>query len=200
MAPGWNSKLPWQSVEESDVRVQSKHILMDGQQGHGAAVSAETQPVYAVVTLNYSIDPAEVLDLYRTVGSRYYDSIIAPRVAQVFKSETVKYKTIEVAPNREEIRVEVQRTLDAQLEQYGINVTDFLIEDLDFAPEFVAAITDKQVATQQAEAARAKVEQAKQEARDRNRARRGGVDPRPRPSAPGESGDPSARGDQQAEP
>jgi prohibitin 2 len=43
-------------------------------------------------------------------------------------------------------------------------VADFLIEDLDFAPEFVAAITDKQVATQQAEAARAKVEQAKQEA------------------------------------
>jgi regulator of protease activity HflC (stomatin/prohibitin superfamily) len=164
MEPGWNSKLPWQSVEEADVRVQSKHILMDGQQGHGAAVSAETQPVYAEVTLNYSIDPAEVIDLYRNVGPRYYESIIAPRVAQVFKSETVKYKTIDIAPNREEIRVAVQRTLDAQLEDYGINVADFLIEDLDFAPEFVAAITDKQVATQQAEAARAKVEQAKQEA------------------------------------
>src|SRR3712207_8320274 len=52
-------------------------------------------------------------------------------VAQVFKSETVKYRTIEVAPNREEIRVDVQRTLDAQLEEYGINVTDFLIEDLE---------------------------------------------------------------------
>jgi prohibitin 2 len=163
MNPGWNSKLPWQTVDDADVRVQSKHIVMDGGTG-GSAVSAETQPVYATVTLNYSVDPAHVLDLYRNVGPRYYDSIIAPRVQQVFKSATVEYKTIEVAPNREKIRVDVQQILDRQLEQYGINVADFLIENLDFAPEFVAAITEKQVATQQAEAARAKVEQAKQEA------------------------------------
>jgi regulator of protease activity HflC (stomatin/prohibitin superfamily) len=163
MTPGWNSKFPWQTVDDADVRVQSKHIVMDGGAG-GSAVSAETQPVYATVTLNYSVDPAHVLDLYRNVGPRYYDSIIAPRVQQVFKSATVEYKTIEVAPNREKIRVDVQQILDRQLDQYGINVTDFLIENLDFAPEFVAAITDKQVATQQAEAARAKVEQAKQEA------------------------------------
>ena len=164
MQPGWNTKLPWQSVEQADVRIQSKHIVMDGRGGRGAAVSVETQPVYAVVTLNYSVDPAEVLELYRTVGSHYYDSIIAPRVAQVFKSETVEYRTIEVAPNREKIRGNVQQTLDAQLAQYGINVTDFLINDLDFAPAFVEAITEKQVQTQRAEAARAKVEQAKQEA------------------------------------
>lgn len=164
MNPGWNAKLPWQSVEEADVRVQSHRILMDGQLGHGSAVSAETQPVYAVVTINYELDPGRVLELYRTVGSHYYDSIVEPRVQQVFKSKTVEYRTVEVAPNREEIRRDTQQTLDAQLERYGINVSDFLINDLDFAQAFVDAITQKQVATQQAEAARAKVEQAKAEA------------------------------------
>jgi regulator of protease activity HflC (stomatin/prohibitin superfamily) len=164
MSPGWNAKLPWQTVEEADVRVQSHRILMDGQEGHGTAVSAETQPVYAVVTINYQLDPVHVLELYRTVGSHYYESIIEPRVQQVFKSMTVEYRTVDVAPNREEIRRDTQQTLDAQLEQYGVNVSDFLINDLDFAPAFVDAITEKQVATQQAEAARAKVEQAKAEA------------------------------------
>ena len=164
MNPGWNAKLPWQSVEEADVRVQSHRILMDGQEGNGAAVSAETQPVYAVVTINYELDPGRVLTLYRTVGSHYYESIIEPRVQQVFKSKTVEYRTVDVAPNREEIRRNTQQTLDAQLDAYGIDVSDFLINDLDFAQAFVDAITQKQVATQQAEAARAKVAQAKAEA------------------------------------
>jgi regulator of protease activity HflC (stomatin/prohibitin superfamily) len=164
LEPGWNIKAPWQSVEEADVRVQSHQILMDGESGHGAAVSAETQPVYAVVTLNYQLDPSRVLDLYKTVGPHYYESIIEPRVQQVFKSQTVEYRTVEVAPNREEIRRDTQQSLDSQLEQYGIRVSDFLINDLDFAPAFVDAITEKQVATQRAEAARAKVEQAKAEA------------------------------------
>jgi regulator of protease activity HflC (stomatin/prohibitin superfamily) len=164
MNPGWNAKLPWQSVEEADIRVQSHRILMDGQEGHGTAVSAETQPVYAVVTINYQLDPARVLSLYRTVGSHYYESIIEPRVQQVFKSKTVEYRTVDVAPNREEIRRNTQQTLDAQLDTYGVDVSDFLINDLDFAQAFVDAITQKQVATQQAEAARAKVAQAKAEA------------------------------------
>jgi len=164
LEPGWNLKAPWQSIEEADVRIQSHQVLMDGDSGHGAAVSAETQPVYAVVTLNYQVDPSRVLDLYRTVGPHYYESIIEPRVQQVFKSQTVEYRTVEVAPNREEIRRDTQQALDAQLEQYGIRVSDFLINDLDFAPAFVDAITEKQVATQRAEAARAKVEQAKAEA------------------------------------
>jgi regulator of protease activity HflC (stomatin/prohibitin superfamily) len=164
MDPGFNTKLPWQSVDEANVRVQSHTILMDGQAGRGSAVSLETQPVYATVTLNYALDPTEVLVLYRTVGSAYYDSIIAPRVAQVFKSETVKYRTIDVAPNREKIRGVVQAELDRQLDDYGVHVVDFLINDLDFAPEFVRAITEKQVATQTAEAAREKVRQAEFEA------------------------------------
>jgi regulator of protease activity HflC (stomatin/prohibitin superfamily) len=173
MDPGFNTKAPWQSVDEVNVKIQSKRVVMDGQEGRGSAVSRETQPVYAIVTLNYSIVPAAALELYRNVGKAYYDSIIAPRVAQVFKAETVRYSTIEVAPNREKIRADVLRILDDQLEQYGINVTDFLINDLDFAEAFVNAITEKQVATQQAEAARAKVQQSKAEADQRIEQARG---------------------------
>ena len=85
MDPGFNTKAPWQSVDEVNVKIQSKRVIMDGQAGRGSAVSRETQPVYAIVTLNYSIDPTAALELYRSVGRAYYDSIIAPRVAQVFK-------------------------------------------------------------------------------------------------------------------
>jgi len=166
VGPGVNFKWPWQQVEEVTVRTQSKQIVMNEKLkgGTGSAVSRETQPVFATVTLNYSLESGAVMDLYREVGANYYSAIVEPRVLQVFKSETVKYSTIDVAPNREKIRRAVQGILDSQLEDYGIDVTDFLINDLDFADAFVNAITEKQVANQRAEAAREKVRQATFEA------------------------------------
>ena len=173
MDPGVNFKAPWQSVIEADVRLQSHQVHMDGQEGSGSAVSAETQPVLAVVTINYNVRPDCVVDLYRDVGSNYYESVIEPRVQQVFKARTVEYSTVEVAPNREEIRRQVQATLDAQLDDYCIDVADLLISNLDFAPAFVKAIEDKQVATQNALAAQERVKQATAEAAQKVEAAKG---------------------------
>ena len=165
MSPGVNVKAPWEQVTEANLRIQSRTIVMDGNEGRGAAISAETQPVFATVAINYALDPAHAEDLLCSeVGEAYYDAIIAPRVPQVLKSETVKYRTIAVAPNREQIRRNVQRELDSQLEPYGIDIADVLLVNLDFAAEFTKAIERKQVATQDALAAREKVQQAKAEA------------------------------------
>jgi regulator of protease activity HflC (stomatin/prohibitin superfamily) len=164
MEPGVHAKAPWQSVEDVNVRVQSKKIFMDGKEGAGSAVSAETQPVFAVVTINYHIRPSCSVDLYKEVGSSYFESIIEPRVQQVFKAQTVEYRTIEVAPSREEIRAKVQATLDSQLDNFCIDVDDFLITNLDFADGFSESIERKQIATQDALAALEKVKQAEYEA------------------------------------
>lgn len=164
MDPGVHAKAPWQSVEDVNVRVQSKKIYMDGKEGAGSAVSAETQPVFAVVTINYHIRPACAVDLYKEVGGSYFESIIEPRVQQVFKAQTVEYRTIEVAPSREEIRAKVQATLDSQLDNFCIDVDDFLITNLDFADGFSESIERKQIATQDALAALEKVKQAEYEA------------------------------------
>ena len=130
----------------------------------GPAISEETQPVYAVVTLNYRVSDKAVQELFTDVGSTFFTKVVAPRVFQVFKNETVKFKSVAVAPNREIIRGAVQAELDRQLAGFSIDVVDFLITDLDFPPEFTQAIERKQVATQDALAARQKVEQSKAEA------------------------------------
>ena len=103
--------------------------------------------------------------LYTEVGGGFFDKVVAPRVFQVFKNETVKFKSVSVAPNRELIRREVQAELNRQLEDFSIDVVDFLINDLEFPAEFTKAIERKQVATQDALAASQKIEQAKAEAR-----------------------------------
>jgi regulator of protease activity HflC (stomatin/prohibitin superfamily) len=130
----------------------------------GPAVSSETQPVYAVVTVNYQVSPNAIQNLFTEVGAEFFDKVVAPRVFQVFKNETVKFRSVEVAPNRELIRREVQAELDRQLEEFSIDVVDFLINDLEFPQAFTEAIERKQVATQDALAAEQRVAQSKAEA------------------------------------
>ena len=168
---GFQTIAPWQTAEEVSTQVESQRFQMDDRTGaaegaiaSGPAISEETQPVYAVVTLNYRVSDQAVQELFTDVGSTFFEKVVAPRVFQVFKNETVKFKSVAVAPNREQIRGAVQAELDRQLAGFSINVVDFLINDLDFPEEFTAAIERKQVATQDALAARQKVEQSKAEA------------------------------------
>jgi regulator of protease activity HflC (stomatin/prohibitin superfamily) len=168
---GFQTIAPWQSAEDVSTQVESQRFQMDdrssageGAISSGPAISEETQPVYAVVTLNYRVSDQAVQELYTDVGSTFFEKVVAPRVFQVFKNETVKFKSVAVAPNREQIRQAVQLELDRQLDGFSIDVVDFLINDLDFPTEFTQAIERKQVATQDALAARQKVEQSKAEA------------------------------------
>ena len=169
---GFQTIAPWQTAEEVSTQVESQRFQMDdrgGQDAEGAihsgpAISEETQPVYAVVTLNYRVSDQAVQELFTDVGSTFFEKVVAPRVFQVFKNETVKFKSVAVAPNRESIRGAVQAELDRQLAGFSIDVVDFLINDLDFPEEFTAAIERKQVATQDALAALQKVAQSKAEA------------------------------------
>jgi regulator of protease activity HflC (stomatin/prohibitin superfamily) len=170
---GFQTIAPWQSSEQVSTQVESQQFQMDDRASiasieaairSGPVISEETQPVYAVVTLNFRISDQAIQELYTEVGSGFFDKVVAPRVFQVFKNETVEFKSVEVAPNRERIRQEVQLELDNQLEEFSIDVVDFLINDLEFPKEFTEAIERKQVATQDALAARQKVEQSKAEA------------------------------------
>ena len=144
---GFQTIAPWQSAEEVSTQVESQRFQMDDRTGagdgtisSGPAISEETQPVYAVVTLNYRVSDKAVQELFTDVGSTYFDKVVAPRVFQVFKNETVKFKSVAVAPNREQIRQAVQLELDRQLDGFSIDVVDFLINDLDFPQEFTQAI------------------------------------------------------------
>ena len=121
---GFQTIAPWQSAEEVSTQVESQRFQMDDRAGaaegtisSGPAISEETQPVYAVVTLNYRVSDKAVQELFTDVGSTYFDKVVAPRVFQVFKNETVKFKSVSVAPNREKIRQAVQPELDRQLDE-----------------------------------------------------------------------------------
>lgn len=149
---------PWQEVHKASVQVQGHKFEKLG------SFSKETQDVFVDATINVQVSPQKIQDLFRDVGPAYFDILVRPRVLQAFKDETVKYTSVDIAPNRETIRKMVRERLTAELSAHSIAVQDLLVDNISFSEKFQAAIETKQANTQLALAERAKVEASKAEA------------------------------------
>jgi regulator of protease activity HflC (stomatin/prohibitin superfamily) len=161
VSDGFQTTWPWQEVRPASIQIQRATYDL----GHGnSAFSEESQDVFATATINYQVQPKDIQDLYREVGPDYQRVLIEQRVFQTFKEETVKFKAVDVAPNREVIRQRVRDRLTEQLEPYSIKVVDFQLGNLDFDQEFKDAVRNKVIAKQKAQQALNEVQQAKYEA------------------------------------
>lgn len=149
---------PWRSLRVASVQVQRQQFAGI------AAFSKETQDVFLTVTLNYQVDPEAVQGLYREVGPNWNERLIESRVSNFLKEETVKFESVDVAPNREVIRFAVRARLAAELAGFSVKVVDFLVDNIDFSPEFKAAIEQKQIATQDALREQERIKQKQAEA------------------------------------
>jgi prohibitin 2 len=169
--PQWVA--PWRDVTNATVQVKSFAFTNDpGDVADGVTVlgsgldsfSIETQDVFINARLDIQVSPRDVQTLYRTVGRDYVNQLIPQRVAQAFKDVTVTYRTVDIAPNRDEIKDEVEDRLDAELDQFSIDVVALLIESIAFSEAFTQSIENKQIATQEAARAEELISKAENEA------------------------------------
>jgi len=138
---------PWQAVWPASVQVQS--VKYHGKD-HLSSFSQETQDVFVDATANIRVDSKDIQSLYRNVGADYINILVSPRVRQAFKDETVKFRSVDIAPHREEIRKAVGDRLRHELGIRSIVVEDLLLDNISFLPEFQKSIENKQIATQNA--------------------------------------------------
>jgi len=163
--PGVVTTAPWQHVKKENVGILHDEWTFDIEQN--AAVSKDQQKLGALLAVNYQIDPAKVVDLYKRVGPSWKTIIIDSRVPQIFKEVTSTYRTPEITERREELRRETRRRLSAELAPYDIKVIDVFIKNLSFSPEYTQAIEAKQKQVQEAAQARARIGQIKAEAQQK---------------------------------
>jgi regulator of protease activity HflC (stomatin/prohibitin superfamily) len=161
--PGVVNTLPWQHIKKENVGILHDEWVfsIDDQT---SAVSKDQQQIGALLSVNYQVDPAKVVDLYSKVGASWKKIIIDARVPQVFKEVTAKYATTDITANREQLRIDTKDRLKTELARYDINVVDVFVKNLGFSPVYREAIDRKQKQVQDALTARAKVEQVKAEA------------------------------------
>lgn len=154
---GINFKLPWQKIVTLDNREQRANFSFN-------AFSSDIQQTDVKGSVNYKINPATAMTLFKTVGTNYKDTLIAPRLLENVKIVFGRYTAETLISKRDILADEVLTLMKADLESYGINVISIAIEDIDFTDAFTNAIEAKQVATQEALRAKTQQEQATMEA------------------------------------
>lgn len=154
-------KAPWQEIKKANVQEQS--YKFEGENAIEGA-SLETQDVTFVVALNYRLSPDKVQDLFRDVGTNWFEVLVESRMQQIFKDEAVQYPAIEITTKRDEIREAVASRLRSELEPYSISVVTLQVVNISYSDEFNKSIEEKQVATQNALRAQEQVKQKEFEA------------------------------------
>lgn len=138
---GIHFKLPWQEVINMDNRNQRATVDLK-------CFSSDIQEVDVTYTINYQIQKSNAQTIYKTIGTSYFNTVIAPRIQEAVKSVIAKYNAENLIANRENLSADVKEILLEKLALYNIEVLDASIENLDFSDVFTAAVEAKQVAEQ----------------------------------------------------
>lgn len=153
-------KSPLDKVEKINIKVQ-KYENKD-------VLSTSTKDMQIVnnisVSINYQIDGEKVVNLYKTVGVNYKDTVLEPAIQETIKGVISKYTAEELVTKRSEISLDINNTLDERIKNYGINSVSVAINNFDFSEAYNQAIEQKAVSEQNVLTAQQELEKAKVEA------------------------------------
>ena len=148
---GVNIHAPWQNVITMSNKEQKDS-------GKGLAFSKDIQEVSYSYTIQHMLQPGAAPNLYKNVGTEYFDIVISPAINAVIKTYIGKANAESLIINREAITDDVNREAAVIGEKYGLSLT-VIIDNFDFTDVFTNAVEAKQVAEQ--EKLRAQTEQEK---------------------------------------
>ena len=115
-----------------------------------AAASKDLQDVTTQITLNYSLDPAKVCEVYRTLRRDYQARIIDPAIQESVKASISQFDAEKLVVDRPRVKETIELSLKNRLATHGIIVDTSSITDFKFSPEFTRAIELKVTAVQDA--------------------------------------------------
>ncbi len=124
------------------------------------AFSKDLQTVSTVIAVNYHINKSSSAAIYTEVGLGYEDVLITPAINEVLKAVTAEYTAQQLVGSRGDVSIQLDESLNAKLNEYGIFVDDLNIINWDFSEEYITAIEAKQVAEQNLIKTRTEQEQA----------------------------------------
>jgi len=142
------------------------------------ASSKDLQVVSTKIVLNYRLNAANIVEVFRNVGTRVVveGTIIDPALQEAVKKATAQYTAEELITRRQDVKEAIAQAITVTLERSDVVVTELSITDFQFAAEYQAAVESKQVAEQRAltarnDLARIKVEAEQAEAKAQGEAR-----------------------------
>jgi regulator of protease activity HflC (stomatin/prohibitin superfamily) len=172
LQPGLNWIIPYfESVVRYRISRQNYTMSIaptEGQVQGDDSVAARTsdgQEIFLDAPVIYAINPEQVVKVHIDWQNRYTDELIRPLARGVVRDAVSQFGVEEVvSTKRFELQQFITDAMSSLLAQNGLMLTDFVLRNIQFSPEYAASVEQKQIAEQQAQQAAFVVEQRRQEA------------------------------------
>lgn len=137
-----------------DLWVTNKYIKYDTKvqdfEVFTAAYSSDAQPMEIATTIQYQILSDKVVDIATQYGK---PDILQNRIESVaierVKSVLSAYKAMDIIAKRADISPEVETAIKELIgEEYYVNITTVVLDNIDFSDAFEQAVEDKMIAEQ----------------------------------------------------
>ena len=161
LSAGLNFCIPFiEEIEQVDIRDQIYSV-------NANAYTSDTQSVNDLqLKLNYRYSSSMLSSIIRDTGiNNVENKLLVPNVAKIAKDAIGKVKAEDLVQSRSQVQNSIQSELTEVLNPYGIIVTAFAIENLNFDPAFEASIQEKVIAAQDALKMENKTKEKEEEAK-----------------------------------
>lgn len=112
------------------------------------STSKDLQAINCGIAINYHLSPESSVEMYKTVGLSYDDTLLQPAIQEAVKAVMARYSAEELITNRSAVGIEIQSEVVNKIAEYGIVIDGFNLTNFSFSDEFDAAIEAKQIAEQ----------------------------------------------------
>ena len=161
LTAGLNFHIPMvEEIVQVDIREQVYAVSTD-------AYTSDTQTVNELqLKVNYCYDSTMLSNIIRNIGvSNVETKLLVPNVQKIAKDAIGKVKAEQLVQSRADVTNEIQQSLTNILDDYGIVVTAFAIENLSFDSAFEESIQAKVIAEQDALKMENKTKEKEEEAK-----------------------------------
>jgi regulator of protease activity HflC (stomatin/prohibitin superfamily) len=142
-----------------------------------AARTADGQEVLIDASVIFSVNPDKVIDVHIAWQNRYANDLVRPMARGIIRDVASQYGVEEIVSSKRADLIEgVRSELADRLEDNGLVLSDFVLRNITFSPEYAASVEQKQIAEQQAQQAKFVVEQRRQEAEQARQLAQGQAD------------------------
>ena len=152
----------------------------EGQVVGDDSISARTsdgQEVLIDASVIFSIDPDKVIDVHIAWQNRYITDLVRPLSRGVIRDSVAQFRVDQVySTKREEMKNQMEADMAELMSDNGLLLSDFVLRNITFSPEYAASVEQKQIAEQLAQQAAFVVQQREQEAEQARKTAQGKAD------------------------
>ncbi len=172
LQPGLNWIIPFaESVEYYSISKQTYTMSIAQQEGDiigddsVAARTSDGQEIFIDSSVIFAIDPEQVINVHIAWQKRYAQDLVRPLARGIIRDAVSQFRVDQVyGTKRIELTNQIEAAMKTALAKNGLLLSDFILRNITFSPEYAASVEQKQVAEQNAQQAKFVVEQKKQEA------------------------------------